>query len=215
MLRGQRIKKRILVGLMVGTVLSVVGYGTAIAANVAHMPAGDPENPNASPSPTPGYTLTVHVGGEGDVTSKPSGIDCGNKRHCISAFSSLKVTLTADPAPNHVFLGWTGGCRGHATCVVTMSHSHAVAAHFAIVSEKLSVTRGGLGTVSSGGAGVSCPGHCARGFIHGKIIHLVAHPHHGWHLASWSGACSGKSACTVHMNGPHHVVARFAGTLSH
>ena len=213
--RGQRIKKRILVGLMVGTVLSVVGYGTAIAANVAHMPAGDPENPNASPSPTPGHTLRVHVGGQGDVTSNPSGIDCGNKRHCVSDFSSHKVTLTPHPAPNHVFRGWTGACHGHGTCVVTMSQSHAVVAHFAIMTAKLSVSRSGLGTVSSGGAGVSCPGHCAHGFMHGKVVHLVGHPHPGWHLASWSGACAGKSVCTVHMNGPHHVVAHFAGNHSH
>jgi Divergent InlB B-repeat domain len=206
--RRQRIKKRFVLALMVGTVLSVVGYGTAIAANVAHMPAGDPENPDASPSPTPGYTLVVHVDGDGDVTSKPAGINCGDKHQCQDQFDS-KVTLVAHPAPNHRFVSWNGACTGHTTCVVRMSQARHVHAQFALVTHLLVVSRTGLGTVSSGGAGVSCPGSCSHAFTHGKTVQLVAHPHAGWHLASWSGACSGHRSCTVRMNAAHRVVAHF------
>ena len=206
--RGQRIKKRIVLALMVGTVLSVVGYGTAIAANVAHTPLTDPENPDASPSPTPGYTLVVHVDGDGDVTSKPAGINCGDKHQCQQEFDA-NVTLVPHPAPNHVFASWSGACTGRKPCVVKMSQARHVHAQFALTTHRLAVSRTGLGTVSSGGAGVACPGRCAHAFAHGKTVQLVAHAHAGWHFASWSGACTGRRACTVHMNAPHRVVAHF------
>ncbi|MBV8387627.1 MAG: InlB B-repeat-containing protein, partial [Acidimicrobiia bacterium] len=59
--------------------------------------------------------------GSGDVTSSPTGIDCGSR--CSYLFNSgTPVTLSPTPADsNSVFNGWSGDCTGTGTCQVTMS----------------------------------------------------------------------------------------------
>ena len=100
-------------------------------------------------------------------------------------------------------------CTGRKGCVVKMSQVRHVRARFALTTHRLTVSRTGLGTVTSGGTGVACPGRCAHAFVHGATVRLAAHPHAGWRLDSWGGACSGRRACTVHMGAPRHVVAHF------
>jgi uncharacterized repeat protein (TIGR01451 family) len=76
-------------------------------------------------------TLTVTKGGSGSgtVTSSPAGIDCG--ADCSEAYTEdTVVTLTANPAANSTFAGWSGACTGTGTCSVTMSQDQAVTATF-------------------------------------------------------------------------------------
>ena len=47
----------------------------------------------------------------------------------------------------------------------------------------------------------------------GTTYSLVALPDDGWHLSSWSGACSGRSACSVTMNAEKAATATFARNL--
>ncbi|WP_223789139.1 InlB B-repeat-containing protein [Marinicella meishanensis] len=67
----------------------------------------------------PTHVVTVEKTGAGQatVTSSPSAIDCGNL--CAGNFPSFSaVTLTANPAPGHVLVGWTG-CMGNGNqCVI-------------------------------------------------------------------------------------------------
>ena len=96
--RGQRMKKRLVLALMVGTVLSVVGYGSAVAANVASTPRGDAENPNPSSSAGPVFTITIDPSGLGNgvVVSDPPGIHCPSV--CSATFpAGTTVTLHAEP----------------------------------------------------------------------------------------------------------------------
>ena len=68
------------------------------------------------------YTLTAAVagGGTGTITSSPAGINCPGT--CARPFAyNTMVTLTATPAANHTFAGWSGGCTGTGTCVVTIT----------------------------------------------------------------------------------------------
>jgi hypothetical protein len=66
-------------------------------------------------------TLTVQKSGTGSgtVTSAPSGINCGST--CSASFpTGNTVTLTANPAGDSQFVGWSGDCSGSGSCTVTM-----------------------------------------------------------------------------------------------
>jgi hypothetical protein len=214
MSRVQRVKKRIVGGLMIATVLSVVGYGSAVAANVISMPLGDPENPNPSPSPGSTYSLVVHMAGsgEGTVISTPRGIHCHAASACHKDFSAgTTVRLQADPSDGATFSGWSGACFGHGDCTLEMNGAHAITASFAVHTEELSVAKVGFGSVTSSRPGIKCGHSCTHEYSHGLAVHLFAHPAHGWHLRNWSGACSKKS-CFVQMKSAHRVVAHFSRT---
>jgi len=201
---------------MVVTVLSVVAYGTAVAANLARSPVTDPENPNPSPSPTPQFTLTVHLagGGHGSVTSSPAGISCGSS--CHEGFASnVAVTLTAHPSDGSTFGGWSGACSGHDACKVAMTTTRSVTATFGDKTEHLSVDRTGHGSVTSGPSGIHCPGDCGQTYVYGASVHLYHHRSHGWHFASWKGGCTGRGACVVKMHGAKAVHAVFARNHLH
>jgi hypothetical protein len=80
----------------------------------------------------PLQTLIVSKAGNGSgtVTSEPEGIDCGAT--CSISFAQDSViTLTATPATNSVFGGWSGACTdSEETCVVTMDDAKSVTATF-------------------------------------------------------------------------------------
>ena len=79
-------------------------------------------------------SLSLSIGktgsGDGTITSKPTGINCGNT--CASNFKTgTKVTLTAKPNSDTLFTGWSGGgCSGTSTCKVTMNDAVSVTANF-------------------------------------------------------------------------------------
>ena len=77
------------------------------------------------------FVLTVNrtglLGGQGSVTSNPSGISCGSD--CSEAYTSgTVVTLNASGT---LFMGWTGcDSVSGTTCTVTMTSARSVAARF-------------------------------------------------------------------------------------
>jgi hypothetical protein len=80
----------------------------------------------------PTVMLTVSRGGTGNgtVTSSPAGINCG--AICAAAYANgTLVALTATPAKNSLFAGWSGACSGATSCVVTMTAARSVTATFA------------------------------------------------------------------------------------
>jgi N-acetylneuraminic acid mutarotase len=88
-------------------------------------------------SPPETYLLSVTKSGDGNgqVTSSPTGIDCGSS--CDASFENgIDVTLTASPDPGSIFSGWDGACSGtDMTCVVTMTQPREVIAIFSSISE--------------------------------------------------------------------------------
>ncbi len=79
---------------------------------------------------TTALTVTKSGTGSGTVTSSPAGINCGTD--CSEPFAqNTVVQLTAAPATNSTFTGWSGACVGNAaTCTVTMDAARTVAAAF-------------------------------------------------------------------------------------
>jgi len=76
-----------------------------------------------------GLTVAKTGTGSGSITSNPSGIDCGAT--CAHAFShGASVTLTASPAADSTFIGWTGACSGAGPCTLQMNADQAAIAEF-------------------------------------------------------------------------------------
>ena len=79
------------------------------------------------------YTVTAVIGGTGTgtVTSSPTGISCPGTCTRATDYGST-ITLTARPAANHTFTGWSGaGCTGTGTCVITVTAAVTATATFA------------------------------------------------------------------------------------
>jgi hypothetical protein len=78
------------------------------------------------------YALTVNKPGTGNgtITSADGGINCGTD--CTESYgANTRVTLTATPAVDGIFTGWSGACTGkNTTCNVTMNSYKEVSATF-------------------------------------------------------------------------------------
>ena len=109
-------------------------------------------------------TLTVSTAGSGTgtVNSSPAGIACGPV--CSATFDhGAQVTLTASPGAGSAFAGWSGGCTGTGSCVVSLGADVSVTATFqsapppvAVGDADTAVTydgwRGAVDLAASGGA---------------------------------------------------------------
>ncbi len=166
----------------------------------------------------PGFVLAVSKtgAGTGTVTSSPSGVVCGST--CSYTFvTGTSVTLTATPAAESTFVGWSGaGCSGTSTCTVSMSEARNVTANFAKVQYTLTVSKAGdgSGSVSSSVVGISCGATCDAGFDSGTNVVLTATPSAANAFTGWSGACTNSSGtCTVSMTTVKSVTATFEPTF--
>ncbi|HEX3456121.1 MAG TPA: PASTA domain-containing protein, partial [Gaiellaceae bacterium] len=78
----------------------------------------------------------------------------------------------------------------------------------------LTVTRsgvnGGTGSVTSSPAGLDCGSTCSYAFADGSTVTLTPHPAAHSVFTGWSGACTGKGACTVTLTSSSSVNASFA-----
>jgi len=170
---------------------------------------------SSSSFPTGSVQLTVQAAGAGGgtVSSSPAGINCGQA--CTASFSSgTQVTLTASPAANSFFAGWSGGCSGIGVCNVTLTQNTSVMANFS-TSPVLTVTLSGMGkgTVSSNPSGINCGQTCSASFAPATSVTLTAIPASGSSFAGWTGGnCSTGSTCVVTLSASESVTATFNPT---
>jgi len=168
----------------------------------------------------PMSTLTVQKNGSGNgtVTSAPSGINCGND--CSEAFlTSDTVRLTADPAGDSTFVGWSGACSGIGDCIVTMTTNQTVSAQFDPLPqmETLTVDKSGngTGTVTDNTGLIVCGPGCqstSATYLQGTQITLTATPSEGSVFSGWRGmTCDsfGTLPCNITMDGNRRAEARF------
>ena len=104
-----------------------IGIRIAAAAVLLLLAAG---SATSAASELPVSTLTVHVNGQGQVTSNPPGIECPSV--CSETFAAgTIVTLTAT-AGDRFFLAWGGTCPGAGgrTCQLTVEGDTQVEADF-------------------------------------------------------------------------------------
>jgi len=164
------------------------------------------------PPATQTYQLSVTppASGTGSVTSTPPGIDCPTT--CSAAFpQSTQMKLSAAPANNYFFDGWTGACSGTALCTVSMTGTEKVSATFD-PGEVLtvSITGTGAGTVTSTPSGISCPTICSFTFPPNTPVTLSETPGSNDAFSSWAGACTGSANCSVTLDASMSITANFS-----
>jgi len=159
------------------------------------------------------FALTVSRAGagKGSVRSVPTGISCGTD--CAETYASnTVVTLTARAATGSTFVGWSGACtNATGSCTITMTGTRAVTATFAQAGGfSLTVTKTGLGRVTSSPKGISCGADCAETYSANTIVTLTATPAAGYRFRKWTGDCAGTTAtCSVTMSAARSVTAAF------
>jgi hypothetical protein len=179
-----------------------------------------------TPGNTGPYMLSVtgSGGGNGRVTSQPSGLDCAvgggsSTGQCSKSFpAQTALTLTATGDPGFGFTGWTGGCEGtDPNCQLTLTAPAAVTASFSAGPFVLSVTAVGSGTISSNPAGIQClvtsgqPGQtgCSATYPAGTTVTLTATAMSGGTFSGWNDPCSGTGSCQVKMDQAATISANF------
>jgi GH25 family lysozyme M1 (1,4-beta-N-acetylmuramidase) len=157
--------------------------------------------------------LITQPGTGGSITDDTGKIDCAAAATCSALYSPTdQITLTATPDTGYSFVSWGGACAGAGstpTCTTTTIGVKSVSATF---SYTLTVKVAGNvhGKVTSGPAGIACPGDCTAAFAPGATVPLAATTDQ-WAGVTWSGDCSGTdpNGCTVTMDQPRTVIATF------
>jgi hypothetical protein len=81
-----------------------------------------------------------------------------------------------------------------------------------LVTETLTVTLSGSGTVTSSPAGIACPGVCSAEFAFGTSVKLTGMANLGYELTAWSGCTYNSyriSTCTLTLNTTASVTTTF------
>lgn len=162
------------------------------------------------------FNLTVYKTGTGDgsITSSPEGINCTEEyKTCDKRYSCGDVVvLTAIPASDAIFEGWSGSCKGKGlTCTVKMSKTAKVTAKFTKIYD-LTVQKTGVGKgiVTASPAGIQCGDKCEGKYKSGTIVKLSAKPSKDSVFVSWKNCPSSKGTiCTITMNNDAVVEAEF------
>jgi YVTN family beta-propeller protein len=143
------------------------------------------------------FALVLATIGSGTITASP--LPVGG-----TYGAGTVVSLTANPAANFQFTGWSGACSGSSSCNVTMDATKSVTATFTLKQFVLSLTTVGSGTITAN------PSPVNGTYGAGTVVALTATPASGSQLSGWSGACSGTGACSVTMDAAKSVTATFA-----
>jgi photosystem II stability/assembly factor-like uncharacterized protein len=161
------------------------------------------------------YPLKVVKDGQGTgtVTSSPTSINCGPR--CFANFDrQSSVTLSAAPADNAVFAGWSSNCTPGTgnSCTLSLDAATVVTATFAMKTYPLDVLKdgSGSGTVSSSPAGIDCGASCSATFEFGTLATLTATPTLQ-DLTGWSANCTptGQYTCQIKIGTSNQVTATF------
>jgi hypothetical protein len=181
-------------------------------AIVSFVSCGGGTKALSPPAAGQNYQLSVTrpVSGTGSVTSTPPGISCPST--CSETFpQGTQVKLSAAPANNYFFEGWSGACSGTAACIVSMTGSEKVGATFD-PGEVLtvSIAGSGAGTVTSSPAGINCPATCNFTFPPNTPVTLSEAPDSNDAFSSWTGACTGSANCSVTLDASVSITANFS-----
>ena len=164
-------------------------------------------------------------GGEGTVTSVPSGIQYPGTASAGFPVGT-QVTLTAKRAPGFEFSNFEAFSGFGINSVIiqqlvnpwtfTVDEPRLVRTKFiAMESQTLTVAKVGsaAGSVSSLPDGISsCTSICSSSFAYGTVVRLTASPLSGATFGGWAGeGCSGTGTCQVTMTQARSVTATFIG----
>ena len=158
--------------------------------------------------------LTVSTSGSGTVYSSPAGIACPSQ--CTADFNhAAQVTLTAAPASEHQFSGWSGGgCTGTSYCTVTMEGAKSVSANFQRLYLLTLRVQGGSSGVNISGASYCQSGEtCTRQFPANSSVSFYAYD--SSRFQRWEGDlnCDTRPYCTITMSSAKNITAVYSSSL--
>ena len=159
------------------------------------------------------YTFPLNVtrynNGGGTVSSEPAGIDCGST--CSQPFvAGTVVSLSGQPDPLAVLLGWTGcdSITPEGACTLTVNGREDVQARFGY-PVSVSKVNGSFGDVTGPG-GMDCGATCVVNYNYNDPVLLTAKAGPGHSFSSWSGCDSTVGdTCVVVASGARNVSATF------
>jgi Divergent InlB B-repeat domain len=140
------------------------------------------------------YALTVNATGAGTVTGA-GGISCATFPCTTMVDAGSSVTLTATPAAQYDFAGWTGcSSAAGAQCTVTsISAATPVSASFTLKQVAVTIQHSGNGSVTGTG-GINCTGvSCVANESIGTTLSLMAVAAADSHFTGWTGDCTGTT----------------------
>jgi uncharacterized repeat protein (TIGR02543 family) len=151
------------------------------------------------PAPPPSFSLNVNVSGNGTVTKNPD---------TATYLSGTSVSLTAIPAVNWTFQGWSGDLSGSQTPVnITMNGNKTVTATFVAVQPGQQFTL----TVNVVGSGSVTENPSNATYMSGAVVTLTASPAVNWTFHLWSGDLTGAlNPINITMDANKTVTATFA-----
>ena len=81
------------------------------------------------------FPVAVTKAGQGRVTSRPAGIDCGSA--CSRSFpAGTTMTIEATPRKNWTFVRWSGACKGRKpTCALALDGAKSASATFGRIAD--------------------------------------------------------------------------------
>jgi len=162
------------------------------------------------------YILIVNsAAGTGSGTVSSTGIDCGID--CAESYvNGTAITLTATPATDSIFTGWTGiNCANSFNITTDMNCTatfdlNPVSPPPSLPSYALMVNTLGSGKIISNPTGIACGTDCIRYYASGTMVTLTAIPDNGMNFIGWAGACSGLSnSIEVFVNSEKTCTAQF------
>ena len=171
-----------------------------------------------------GRTLTVGgiIPATANISANPTTIPYNTASTLTWSYSNAtSCNITPPPSPITVYPSGSGSIStGNLTAPRTYtidcnpigpnSSASATVTVQAQSTFNLTVIRSGQGTVSSNPAGISCGTTCGHSYPADTLVNLTATPATGRIFVGWGGACSGRGACSVLVNGNKTVFANFA-----
>jgi uncharacterized protein YbaA (DUF1428 family) len=186
----------------------------------ANMLEADNELTIESPVVSYNLTVTKSGGGDGTITSIPSGINYGAD-DTEDYLEDTVVYLTATPDATSSFVTWSGDVpAGHETdnpVAITMSAAATIDAEFSAPTiYTLTVTKAGLGTgtIVSNPVGIDFGADDTEDYTDDTVVYLTAVPDGGSSFTAWSGDVPGGSETdnpvAITIDGDKDVEATFA-----
>jgi len=157
----------------------------------------------------PRYTLKLNQAGTGagQVSSTPTGIECGSD--CSASYTDgTKVSLTATPETGSSFAGWRGDkcsksftIEGDMDCTALFNTETLSSSPSSSYMLTLNKAGSGLGQVSSTPIGIDCGSDCTASYTDGIQVSLTATPETGSNFAGWRGdKCSNSFTIEADMD---------------
>jgi hypothetical protein len=144
------------------------------------------------------------AGKNGNITGDPGFVNEAAGDYHLTAASPCIKAGAASGAPAYDF---DGGRRGTPPDIGAFEYGAAPRPLLTVTSELL----GGTGTVKSSPAGISCGTACGARFNRGTAVTLTATASRQSRFLGWFGACHGTGRCSLTLDSPESVTARFAG----